>query len=207
MFFNFLTRRPVMKKILYFLLFFVAMTPFQAFAQQWELDKAHTNFYFEVRHTYVPVRGQFMEFTGDVYFAPENLDKSKFDFTIKVDSVDTKIGKRDTHLRSPDFFDTAKYPHITFKSSKVTSGGSKSNKYIVEGILTIKDVSRNLAFEFDYLGQKVNPANPDQIVAGFEAYLKLDRLEYHVGDGKFYKMGLVGKDVEILLALELLHDK
>ena len=190
-----------MKKILLFLLLFFVMGPIQAVAQQWELDMAHTNFYFEVDHTYVPVRGQFMDFSGDVHFDPDNLAKNKFDFAIKVDSVDTKIGKRDTHLRSPDFFDAGKFPLITFKSSKVSHAGD--NKYIVDGVLTIKDVSKNLALEFVYHGQKDNPVKPGQIVAGLDSRLTLDRLEYNVGDGKFYKIGVVGKDVDILIVLEM----
>lgn len=194
-----------MKRILFFLLLFFVIGPFQAVAQQWELDTAHTNFYFEVKHTYVPARGQFIEFTGDVYFNPENLAKNRFDFVINVNSVDTNIGKRDTHLRSPDFFDAGKYPLITFKSSKVSYAGE--SKYIVEGILTIKDVSRNLALEFMYYGQKDNPVKQGQIVAGLDSRLTIDRLEYNVGDGKFYKMGIVDKDVNILIVLELLRDK
>jgi polyisoprenoid-binding protein YceI len=153
----------------------------------------------------VPVRGQFTEFSGEVFFDQNNPAKSKFDFVINVDSVDTKIGKRDTHLRSPVFFDAAKFPMITFKSSKVTPGGH--NKYIVNGILTIKDVSKNIALEFIYHGQKDNPIKPGEVVAGFETKLVLDRLEYNVGDGKFYKLGVVDKDVNILFVMELLREK
>jgi len=192
-----------MKKIVFLLLFFIVMVPFQAVAQQWELDPAHTNFFFEVKHTYAAVRGQFMDFTGDVYFDPANLTKSKFDFVIKVKSIDTKIGKRDTHLRSPDFFDASKYPLMTYKSSKVLYAGA--NKYIVEGKLTIKDVTRDLPLEFVYHGQKDNPVKPGQTVTGLDARLTLDRLEYNVGDGKFYKMGVVDKDVDIMITLEMLR--
>ncbi len=194
-----------MKKILLFLLFFLVLAPFQAVAQQWNLDPVHTNFYFDVKHTYATVRGQFADFTGDVYFDPDNLSKNKFNFVIKVDSVDTKVGKRDTHLRSPDFFDAAKYPVMTFKSFKVTQGGD--NKFIVEGTLTIKDVSRDITFEFAYHGQKDNPLKKGEIVAGLDTKLTIDRLAYHVGDGKFYKMGVVGKGVDILITLELLRSK
>jgi len=194
-----------MKKILFLLLLFLVLLPFQAVAQQWNLDPVHTNFYFDVKHTYATVRGQFMDFSGDVFFAPDNLDKSKFDFVIKVDSVDTQVGKRDTHLRSPDFFNTAKYPAMTFKSSKVSH--VEDGKYIVSGTLTIKDVSSDIALEFDYHGQKENPLKPGEIIAGFDTRLTIDRLQYNVGDGKFYKMGVVGKDVDILFTLELLRNK
>lgn len=60
---------------------------------------------------------------------------------------------------------------------------------------------------FNYHGQKENPLKPGEVVTGFDANLSIDRLAYHVGDGKFYKMGVVGKDVDILVTLELLRDK
>ena len=194
-----------MKKIVLLLLFFVALAPIHAAARQWNLDTVHTNFFFDVKHTYATVRGQFMDFSGDVYFDPDHPEESRFEFAIKVNSVDTKVGKRDTHLRSPDFFDAAKYPLITFESARVVSAGD--NKYIVEGTLTIKDVSRDLALEFVYHGQKDNPLKPGEIVAGLDTRLTIDRLAFNVGDGKFYKMGVVGKDVDILLTLELLRDR
>ena len=194
-----------MNKIVFFLLFLFVLGPIQVFGQQWNLDPAHTNFYFEVKHTYAAVRGQFTEFSGNVYFDPENPGKGRFSFVLKVYSIDTKSGKRDTHLRSPDFFNAKKFPEIIFKSSKVTKAGD--NKFIVAGKLTIKDVTKDLVLEFDYLGQKDNPLKPGQLVAGLDALLTIDRLAYNVGDGKFYKMGVVGKDVDILVTLELLRDK
>jgi polyisoprenoid-binding protein YceI len=192
-----------MKKTLLILLLLLLMGAGQGFAQQWQLDPVHTNFYFEVKHTFAVVRGQFTEFNGDVYFDPDNPAKSKFNFVIKVDSVDTKVGKRDIHLLSPDFFDAGKYPVMTFTSSRVSSAGD--NNYIVEGTLTIKDVSKDLALEFIYHGQKENPLKPGETVAGLDSRLTLDRLQYHVGEGKFYNMGVVGKDVDILLTLEMLR--
>lgn len=187
------------------LVFLLTVSPFHALAQDWKIDPVHTNFYFDVKHTYATVRGQFMEFEGDVVFDPDNPGVSRFDFVIQVDSVDTKVGKRDTHLRSPDFFDVAKYPTITFKSTNV-SGGQNST-YIVEGVLTIKDVTKNIALEFIYHGQRENPLKKGEIVAGLDTRLTVDRLEFNVGDGKFYKMGVVDNEINILLTMELLRDK
>ena len=194
-----------MKFFLGLLLFLFVAGPFPAAAQQWQIDPVHSNFFFEVKHFYATVRGQFMDFSGDVFFDPDTPEKSRFDFSIKVNSIDTKVGKRDTHLRSPDFFDSGRYPLITFKSAKVSHAGG--NRYIVAGTLTIKDVTRDLALEFIYHGQKENPLKAGEIVAGLDSRLTVDRLEYHVGDGKFYTMGVVGKDIDILLTLELLRDK
>jgi len=194
-----------MKRLLFILLFLFTFWPFQAMSQEWKLDPVHSNFYFDIDHTYATVRGRFTDFSSNVHFDPERPEKSSFDFVIKADSIDTGIGKRDTHLRSPDFFDAGKYPLITFKSTKVSPAGD--NRYNVEGTLTIKDVSRDLVLEFVYHGQKENPAKAGETVAGLDSRLMIDRLEYLVGDGKFYKIGLVGKDVAILITLELLRDK
>jgi polyisoprenoid-binding protein YceI len=194
-----------MKKILYFLLFFILTIPAQVMAETWQLDPVHSNFFFDVKHIYSTVRGQFADFSGQVDFDPAQPEKSRFDFTIKVDSIDTKEGKRDTHLRSPDFFEAKKYPEITFRSTKVTK--ASDNKFIVAGKLTIKDVTKDQDIVFDYQGQKENPLKSGELVAGLDAGLSIDRLEYHVGTGKFYKLGAVGKDVDILITLELLRDK
>lgn len=194
-----------MKKALSFFLLFILMVPAQAMAEKWQLDPVHSNFFFEVKHTYATVRGQFADFSGEVAFDPADPEKSIFNFDIKVGSVDTKNGKRDTHLRAPDFFDAKKYPEITFRSTKVTKAGEK--EYIVAGKLTIKDVTKGLELVFDYHGQKENPLRAGELVSGLDANLAIDRLVYHVGNGKFYKMGVVGKDVDILVTLELLRDK
>ena len=78
-----------------------------------------------------------------------------------------------------------------------------NNKYIVDGTLTIKDVSRNLALVYIYNGQKENPLKPGETFSGFISSLRIDQLEYHVGDGKFYNMNVMGKDVDIRIALKM----
>ena len=78
---------------------------------------------------------------------------------------------------------------------------------MVEGTLTIKDVSKDITLEFTYHGEKENPLKKGEIVAGLDSMLTIDRLAYHVGDGKFYKMGVVSKDVNILVTIELLREK
>jgi polyisoprenoid-binding protein YceI len=194
-----------MKGMLSLVVLLLALAPFPAMGQQWKIDPVHTNFYFEVKHTYATVRGRFAEFSGDVYFDPENPGKSRFDFVIKVDSIDTSVSKRDTDLRSPHYFDAGRYPVITFKSSKVSRAGE--DRYLVDGTLTIKDVSKDISLVFIYHGQKENPLKPGEIVAGLDSRLSIDRLAYHVGDGKLYKMRVLSRNVDILLTMELLRDK
>lgn len=171
----------------------------------WKIDEEHTNLYFSVDHIYAKVQGRFTDYKGTLRFDPDNLKDSTISFEIKVKSVDTGIGKRDKHLRSADFFDASKYPLMTFTSHSITK--AEENIYNVSGILTIKDVSKELVLPLTFEGMRENPLAPDTEVAGFNGRLTLDRLAYNVGDGKYYKMGAVGKDVDILVTIEALRKK
>lgn len=180
-------------------------SPQHSEARSWEIDKEHTNFYFSVDHIYAKVRGRFTDFTGTVFFDPDNLKNSKISFEIKVKSVDTGISKRDEHLLSGDFFDASKYPLMTFTSTSITK--AEGDTYNVNGTLTIKGVSSDLILPLTYGGKKDNPMAPGMEVTGFNGHLTLDRLAYTVGDGKYYTMGVVGKDVDILVTIEALRKK
>lgn len=194
-----------MKKLMVLVLSSLLLSALPAYAQKWQLDLDHSRFYFSIKHTYATIRGDFSDFSGDINFNPAEPEKSSFNFTIKTESVSTNIGKRDTHLRGKDFFDVSQYPVITFKSSKVTK--EADDQFRVDGELTIKDVTKNVSLLFKYYGQQDNKLVPGKVVAGLDASLSLDRLEYHVGTGEFYKMGVLGKDVDILITIELLRDK
>ena len=71
----------------------------------------------------------------------------------------------------------------------------------------MKDVTKDVTIPFTYYGFRENPLNKKQLVAGFEARFTIDRLDYHVGSGKYYKMGVVGKAVNVTITLEVLRDK
>jgi len=194
-----------MKKLLLIVLSLFFLGPGQLMAHEWKLDSVHSGVLFEIKHIYSTVSGRFTDFSADVFFDPNRLEKSRFDFTVKVDSIDTHNGKRDNHLRSADFFAASKYPSMTFTSARVSHAGG--NKYILEGKLTVKDVTKAVTVEFIYWGQKANPLKKNQMVAGFETRLKINRLDYHVGGGQFYKMGVVGQDVDILISVEMVRNK
>ncbi|MFH0730565.1 MAG: YceI family protein [Pseudomonadota bacterium] len=176
-----------------------------AAALEWKVDPAHSGIYFGISHIYSTVKGFFSEFSGVIEFDPANLKESRFDFTVNVNSINTNNGKRDGHLQSADFFDAGKFPKMTFKSTTISHTGG--DQYSVEGTLTVKDVSKNIKLPFTFFGFKQHPLNPKQQVAGFETRLDIDRLEYHVGDGKFYQMGAVGKEVNVLVSVEATRDK
>ncbi len=198
-----------MKKTILTALIFVSSWMFALNAHaditRWTIDKAHSSVYFEIRHIYATVRGSFDEYDGNLQFDPAHLDGSRFDFTVEVESINTNNAKRDEHLLSGDFFEAKKYPKMTFKSSSIKH--LEGNQYTVEGTLTIKDVSRTATIPFTYFDSRPNPFNPKQLVAGFEARLTIDRIAYHVGSGKFFQMGVLGRDVTVLITIEATRDK
>jgi len=194
-----------MKKIIYIALILLLLGQTHVMAYEWKIDPVHTGILFEIKHIYSTVRGHFIDFTGDVFFDPNHLEKSKFDFTVKVDSINTNNAKRDHHLRSNDFFAAGKYPVMTFKSSRVRH--ADGNNYVIEGKMTIKDVTKDMVLEFVYWGQKGHPFKKNEMVAGFDTLFNINRFDFHVGSGKFYKAGVVAKDVDILITLEVSRNK
>jgi polyisoprenoid-binding protein YceI len=199
----------IMKKNLIYMLFICTslftIRPVLAASPEWEMDKAHSNFYFTVQHIFSHIRGHFNEYSGQIIFDPDHLEKAKFFFEISVDSIDTNIAKRDKHLLSADFFDAGKYEKMTFASTGVTAKGD--NVYDVAGKFTVKGKSYDLVLPLVFAGPKDHPAAKGKEVAGFNGTVTIDRLAYGVGTGKFYDMGIVGKEVEILVSLEVMRDK
>jgi len=191
-----------------FLVLFLLITgshPVFAAAGDWELDKGHSNFYFSVDHIFSKIHGQFDDYSGEVRFDPENLAESRFYFAIKTRSVNTNIAKRDKHLQSADFFDSAKYPLLTFESTKITDAGN--GRYEVLGKFTVKGQEYDLVLPLTFAGIKDHPAAKGKQLVGFNGKITIDRLVYKVGTGKFYDLGVVGKDVEILVSLEALSSR
>lgn len=178
----------------------LAAGPAQA-APKWEIDPPHCYLGFAVRHILAPVQGVFNKFSGDVLFDPDDLATSRVDVAIEVASLDTRNEKRDEHLKSDDFFAVKTHPLMRFKSRSLTALGQ--GRFIARGALTIKNVTKEIDLPFTFLGRVASPMNPNLEVAGFSARLTIDRLEYGVGDGRFYRMGAAGKDVEIIIDLEL----
>lgn len=197
-------KRPICIAIGVFCLVLIGQTA-QAAVRGWDVDKVHTNFYFRIDHIFSKVNGKFNDFTAEIAFDPAHPEKGSFNFEINTDSVNTDIAKRDKHLQSSDFFDSGKYPLMTFTSTKITAAGN--DVYQVAGKFTVKGVAYDLILPLKLAGIKEHPAVKGKEVIGFNGELTLDRLAYKVGTGKFYQMGLVGKDVEVLVTLEALSDK
>jgi polyisoprenoid-binding protein YceI len=98
----------------------IVALPILAQADTWQIDPAHTNVEFTVRHMMISnVKGQFQKTSGTVITNGTDPASAKVDATIDASSVDTRVDKRDAHLKSPAFLDVDKFPTITFKSTKV----------------------------------------------------------------------------------------
>jgi polyisoprenoid-binding protein YceI len=174
-------------------------------AQKWEIDNIHSNIYFDVRHIYASVRGQFDDFSGTLQFNPDNLEVGRVIFEVRTKSINTRVPKRDNHLRSEEFFAVSQYPLMTFQSTGVKK--KQGNQYTLEGNLTLKGKTRQVAVPFTYFGTRENPLKKGQMIAGFEARFSINRLDYGVGTGKFFEMGAVGNRVDLLITIEVLNNK
>jgi len=169
-----------------------AQTP--AGVQVYQIDAVHSNVEFKVRHLMSKVTGRFGKVDGTVTLNTQDIAKSSVDVTIAVSSITTNDAKRDGHLMSPDFFDAAKYPTITFKSTSVKEVAK--GRLEVTGTFTMRGVSKTLVLPISNLGTAADPWK--NVVAGFEGALKLNRQDYGVS----YGPGLVGDEVDIDLNVE-----
>jgi len=108
--------------------------------ETYKFDPARSKIAFQLRHLLGTARGEFHKFSGTINVDREHPERSTVTAIIQVASIDTKIAKRDQHLRSPDFFDAAKFPEITFRSHAVRRTGADSGD--ITGDLTMHGVTR-----------------------------------------------------------------
>ena len=138
------------------------------------IDPAHTRIGFSARHAMVTtVRGQFKEFTGTAHIDAANPAASSVELTIATASIDTGVADRDGHLTSPDFFDAATFPEITFRSTKVERDG---DDWAITGDLTIKGVTKPVTIEFESTGSAQDPFG--NLRAGFEGATTVNRKDW-----------------------------
>src|SRR5580658_3220448 len=167
--------------------------------QTWYLDPPHSAAQFSVRHMGIStVRGAFTKTSG-VVVDSQDLSKASVNVTIDASSVDTRVEMRDKDLRSPNFFDVAKYPTITFQSRKVEAAGA--GKLKVTGDLTIHGVTKEVVLDVDGPTPAIkDPMGKDRLRMGASATTKINRNDFGVSA----LPGAVGDDITITLDIEML---
>jgi polyisoprenoid-binding protein YceI len=178
-------------------LFLAPLAALTAAAQEtWQIDPMHSAAQFSVRHLGIStVRGAFTKVSGAVLLDEANPAKGHVEATIEATSVDTRVEMRDNDLRSPNFFDVAKYPTITFKSKKIDLAGP--GKLKITGDLTIHGVTKEVVLDVD----GPTPAMKDpwgNQRRGASASTKVIRQDFGVNGAP----GVVGDEITISLDVE-----
>jgi len=184
----------------------VLALPALASASTWNIDADHSNIQFKVRHLMVSnVKGVFGKLQGVVEIDDKNIAKSRVDVTIDTDSISTGVAKRDEHLRSADFFDVAKFPTMTFVSTKVVKNGK--DKLKVSGNLTLHGVTRPVLLDLE--GPTADSKDPwGNTRRGVSASTKINRKDFGLGWNKALETGgvVVGDEITISLEVEMIKD-
>jgi polyisoprenoid-binding protein YceI len=185
----------------------VALVPAMALAQAttWNVDGSHTRTGFSVKHLVISdVKGEFAKTEGKAQVDETDLAKSSVEVTIDAGSIDTRDAKRDAHLKSADFFDVAKYPTITFKSTKVVPG--KDGAISITGDVTMRGVTKPVTLEGELSKAIVDPWGLTR--RGVTLSGKIDRKAWGVSWSKVTDVGaVVGDEVKLDIQAEIVKDQ
>lgn len=164
----------------------------------WAIDTVHSFVNFRVmRGGTTWAYGRFNEFSGSIDYDAAAPEKAKVEVTISTESVDTANGKRDGHLKSPDFFDAKQFPTATFKSTKVEK---KGDKLAVSGDLSLRGVTKPATIEVEVTGTGEARGTP---VVGFLGQLAIDRHDFGIS----YGPDALGKEVHLTFSIEAVAKK
>lgn len=171
------------------------------FAQDtWTIDKSHTEVLFSVKHLVISeVGGKFRDFDGDLISTGDDFDGSEIKFKALVESINTDNEQRDGHLKSEDFFNAAEYPELNFIGKLVKNGSG----YVLKGEMTIRDVTKPIAFEVQYNGTITDPWGNTK--AGFKIQGSIDRFDYGLKWNALMEAGgaVVDEEINIVCNVEL----
>ena len=185
----------------------LALVPAMALAQAstWSIDGSHTRTGFSVKHLVISdVKGEFAKTEGKAQIDDADLSKSTVEVTIQAASIDTRDEKRDGHLKSADFFDVAKFPTITFKSTKVEAG--KDGALTVTGDLTMHGVTKPVTLEGAITKAITDPWGLTR--RGVTLAGKIDRKAWGISWGKVTDVGaVVGDEVKLDIQAEIVKDQ
>ncbi len=166
------------------------------------LDRAHTTVEFVVRHLMITkVRGRFTAFDGQIELEPDSDLPRSVIATIDASSIDTREEQRDAHLRSADFFEVEKYPHLTFESTRIEGTPDELTIY---GKLTIHGITRDVELTGSFEGRIADPWGGTRV--GYTAHTTINRKDFGLGWNAALETGgvVVGDEVRIELNVEAL---
>lgn len=171
---------------------------------KYNIDPSHSQVGFKVRHFFAKTPGRFNDYAGTIQLDDQNLANSAVDVTIQTASVNTNHERRDTHLKSDDFFAAEKHPTITFKSTKIVPGEGK--KFQIHGDLTMRGISKPVVLDAELLG---NQSFGQRTIAGFEASTTVNRKEWEIVWNRALDNGgaMLADDVTIELQIEAVKDE
>jgi polyisoprenoid-binding protein YceI len=173
-----------------------------AFSQAtYEIDSSHSSAQFSVRHMMVSnTKGEFTKLQGSITYDPKNLAATKVHAVIDVASINTREPKRDAHLRSPDFFDVAKHPTMTFKSKQAWR---EAGKIKLKGDLALHGVTREVVLEVDGPTPEVSDPRGGARI-GASATARINRRDFGLTYNKLLETGgaIVGDEVTITIDIE-----
>ena len=169
-----------------------------AAAATWQIDKTHSNVEFQIRHFVSKVRGTFKDWKGTIVADPEAWQNGSIDVQIATASIFTDNDRRDTHLRSRDFFAADSFPAITFTSTGIERKGNDAK---IHGNLTIRGVTKPVVLDGTFSGL-MKSAQGDRV--GFEASTTVNRMDYGVSWNRAVEGGgaMLGDEVKIEINIE-----
>lgn len=188
-----------------YLVFTLLLTSFAGYTQntKWVVDPSHAKVGFSVSHFGISeTEGKFTKFGGTILSDKPDFSDAKIAFTIDVSSINTEDAKRDEHLKSPDFFDAAKYSQIVFTGKSLKAVGK--NKYKLTGVFAMHGISKEITLDLSYKGTVVDPYKNTK--AGFTIKGVIDRTKWGLTWNGKLAAGelLVGNDVSLDVNIELL---
>ncbi len=165
-----------------------------------QIDKAHSEVTFQVRHLLTKVRGRFSDFEGTIDFDAARPEASSVKLSIQAASIDTNQADRDTHLRSADFFAVDQFPTLTFESTGITT--ASEGTYEVAGTLTIHGVSKAVVLPVVHLGSAKDPWGNEKLA--FETETTINRKDFGLNWNAALETGgfLVGDEVKISVSVQ-----
>lgn len=170
----------------------------QAAVEVYKIDATHSSINYSLRHILSKYTSSFTKLSGDISVDRDNLENSSVTATIDVAGLTTDSDSRDKHLKSPDFFDTAKFPSATFKSKSWKKTGE--NTFDVTGDLTIKDITKEVVLKTTILG--FGPGmRPGTLLSGWEATTTIKKSEFGLAGPAMLQKAL-GDEVAITINIE-----